>query len=152
MSGFLNFCSNYFVIFLILGLILGFGISGFYVDKNTNILDTEKKKKALLEKSMNIETLKSQFKDKSLSLGGTMGVKSGNDNQIQKTQNGRIFGKTVPSAWTLLNQHYTSSLPLSLRIAYMKKNFTSFDFFFKISFAKTQNDFLLYKHLLKFRI
>ena len=70
--------------------------------------------------------------------------------EILKTENGRIFGKTVPSAWTLLNQHYTSSLPLSLRIAYMKKNFTSFDFFFKITFAKTQNDFLLYKHLLKF--
>ena len=32
----------------------------------------------------------------------------------------------------------------------LKKNFTSFDFFFKITFAKTQNDFLLYKHLLKF--
>ena len=70
--------------------------------------------------------------------------------EIQKTENGRIFGKTVPSAMTLLNQHYTSSLPLSFRIPYMKKNFTSFDFYFKISFAKNKNDFLPYKHLLKF--
>ena len=69
--------------------------------------------------------------------------------EIQKTENGRIFGKTVPSAWTLLNQHHTSSLPLSLRIPFMKKNFTSFDFYFKIALAKNENDFLLYKHLLK---
>ena len=69
--------------------------------------------------------------------------------EIQKTENGRIFGKTVPSAWTLLNQHHTSSLPLSLRIAFMKKNFTSFDFYFKIALAKNENDFLPYKSLLK---
>ena len=68
--------------------------------------------------------------------------------EIQKTQNGRIFGKTVPSAWTLLNQHHTSSLPLSLRIAFMKKNFTSFDFYFKIALAKNENDFLPFKSLL----
>ena len=70
--------------------------------------------------------------------------------EVQKTENGRIFGKTVPSALTLLNQHYTSSLPLSFRIPFMKKNFTSFDFYFKISFAKNKNDFLPYKSLLKF--
>ena len=70
--------------------------------------------------------------------------------EVQKTENGRIFGKTVPSALTLLNQHYTSSLPLSFRIQFMKKNFTSFDFYFKISFAKNKNDFLPYKSLLKF--
>jgi len=70
--------------------------------------------------------------------------------EIQKTENGRIFGKTVPSAWTLLNQHYTSSLPLSLRIPFMKKNFTSFDFYFKIAFAKKQQDFLPFQSLLKF--
>ena len=70
--------------------------------------------------------------------------------EVQKTENGRIFGKTVPSALTLLNQHYTSSLPLSFRIPFMKKNFTSFDFYFKISFAKSKNDFLPYKSLLKF--
>lgn len=87
MSGLLDFCANYFIILLIVGLILGFGISGFYVDKNTNILETERRKKALLEKSMNIEALKSQFKDKSLSLGGTMGVKSGSDDKPQQSQN-----------------------------------------------------------------
>lgn len=82
MEGLLDLCANYFVLWLILGAIFGFGISGFYVDKNTNILSIEKQKKALLEKSMNIETLKSQFKDKSLSLGGTMGVKSGDDENL----------------------------------------------------------------------
>ena len=70
--------------------------------------------------------------------------------EIQKTENGRIFGKTVPSALTLLNQHFTSSLPLSFRIPFMKKNFTNFDFYFRIAFAKNQNDFLPYKSLLKF--
>ena len=81
MGGLLDLCANYFVLWLILGGIFGFGVSGFFVDKNTNILNVEKQKKALLEKSMNIEALKNQFKDKSLSLGGTMGVKSGDDEQ-----------------------------------------------------------------------
>ena len=70
--------------------------------------------------------------------------------EIQITENGRIFGKTVPSAMTLLNQGHTNSLPLSFRIPYMKKNFTSFDFYFKISFAKKKEDFLLHKNLLTF--
>ena len=81
MEALLDLCANYFILWLILGVVFGFGVSGFYVDKNTNILSIEKQKKALLEKSMNIEALKSQFKDKSLSLGGTMGVKSGKDDE-----------------------------------------------------------------------
>ena len=82
MNGILDLCANYFVLWLILGAVFGFGISGFYIDKNTNILSIEKQKKALLEKSMNIEALKNQFKDKSLSLGGTMGVKNGDDEPL----------------------------------------------------------------------
>ena len=70
--------------------------------------------------------------------------------EIKKTKNGPIFGKTVPSALTLLNEPYTNSLPLSLRIAYMKKNFTSFDFLFKLSLAHSKNDFLPYKNMLTF--
>ncbi len=73
----LNFFTGYFWIFLILAVILAFGIAGFYVDKNTNILEIEKKKKELREKSMNVEAIKNQIKNKNLSLGGTMGVKSG---------------------------------------------------------------------------
>ena len=70
--------------------------------------------------------------------------------EIQKTKNGPILGKTIPSAMTLLGEHYTSSLPLSIRISYMKKNFTSFDFYFRINLAHSKNDFLPYKHLLTF--
>ena len=70
--------------------------------------------------------------------------------EIQKTENGNIFGKSVPAAMTLLNQPHTSSLPLSFRIPYMKKNFTSFDFYFKISFAKNKDDFLPYTSNLNF--
>jgi len=70
--------------------------------------------------------------------------------EIKKTKNGPIIGKTVPAALTLLNEPYTNSLPLSLRVAYMNKNFTSFSFFFRINFAHSQNDFLPYKQMLTF--
>ena len=70
--------------------------------------------------------------------------------EIQKTENGNIFGKSVPSAMTLLNQPYTTSLPLSFRIPFFKKNFTSFDFYFKISFAKKKEDFLPFINILNF--
>ena len=77
----------------------------------------------------------------------------GNDSieiEIKKTKNGPIFGKTVPSALTLLEEPYTSSLPLSLRIAYMKKNLTNLDFIFKLVLAHSKNDFLPYKNLFTF--
>ena len=70
--------------------------------------------------------------------------------EIKRTKNGPIIGKTVPAALTLLNEPYTNSLPLSLRVAYMNKNFTSFSFFFRINFAHSQNDFLPYKQMLTF--
>ena len=69
---------------------------------------------------------------------------------IKKTKNGPIIGKTVPSALTLLNEPYDNSLPLSLRVAYMKKNFTSFDFYFKLNLGHSKNDFLPYKYMLTF--
>ena len=70
--------------------------------------------------------------------------------EIKKTKNGPIFGKTVPSALTLLEKPFVNSLPLSLRVAYMKKNFTGFDFLIKINNAHSKDDFLKYKHLLTF--
>ena len=70
--------------------------------------------------------------------------------EVQITENGRVFGKSVPSAFTLLNQNHENSLPLSFRIPFMKRNFTSFDFYFRISFAKNKNYFLDYKGLLNF--
>ena len=75
----LDFIKDWFWLLLILSMFLAFGIAGFYVDKNTNILEIEKKKRELREKSMSVDALKSQIKNKNLSLGGTMGVKSGND-------------------------------------------------------------------------
>ena len=82
----LEFCSNYFVIFLIIGIILAFGVSGYYVDKNTNILDMERQKKALLEKSMSAEAVKKMLKNKNVSLGGAMGLKGNGDNNQSQAQ------------------------------------------------------------------
>ena len=70
--------------------------------------------------------------------------------EIKKTKNGPIFGKTVPSALTSLERPFVNSLPLSLRVAYMKKNFSGFDFLIKISNAHSKDDFLKYKTLLTF--
>ncbi len=81
MGGFLGFLQSSWIIFLILGILFGIGIAGFYVDKNTDILNIEKKKKELREKSMDVELLKSEIKDKSLSLGGTMGL-DGSKNSV----------------------------------------------------------------------
>ena len=70
--------------------------------------------------------------------------------EIQKTKNGPIFGKKVPGFLTLMNQDFESSLPLSLRVAFMKKNFDAFDVYIKISTAHSKNDFLPYKSKLSF--
>ena len=70
----LDILKSTWILFMILGVFLAFGIAGFYVDKNTDILELERKKKILKEKSMDVELLKSQIKDKTLSLGGTMGI------------------------------------------------------------------------------
>ena len=80
MGGFLSFLQSTWVIFLVVGVFLGIGIAGYYVDKNTDILSIEKKKKELREKSMDIEVLKSEIKDKNVSLGGSMGL--GTNNKI----------------------------------------------------------------------
>ena len=82
----------------------------------------------------------------------TINIKGNNsiEIEIRKTKNGPIFGKTVPAALTLLNVPYTSSLPLSIRVAYMKKNFTGLDFYFSINTAHSKNDFLSIKHMSTF--
>ena len=80
MNGFLVFLQNTWIIFLILAIIFGAGIAGYFVDKNTDILSIEKKKKELREKSMDIEVLKSEIKDKNVSFGGSMGLGTNNKN------------------------------------------------------------------------
>jgi len=114
MESILTFCANYFYIFLILALIFGFGISGFYIDKNTNVLEVEKQKKALLERKMDIELVKSQFKDKNMSLGGTMGVKSGNDDNIVSNN----IPSAIPdnSGLTVVNEPAAEDLSVPLNL------------------------------------
>ena len=80
MGDFLSFCANNFWIFLILAFVFGMGVAGYYVDYNTNILAIEKKKKALMVKNMNINEIKSQIKDKNVSLGGMTASNSNNSN------------------------------------------------------------------------
>ena len=80
MSGFLNFLQSTWILFLIICILMGAGIAGFYVDKNTDVLSIEKKKRELKEKSMDVEALKNQIEDKSLSLGGAMGIVPHNSN------------------------------------------------------------------------
>ena len=86
MTDFLQFCANNFIIFLVVAIVLGFGVSGFFIDKNTNVLEIEKQKKALLEKSMNIEEVKSHIKDNSISLGSAIGI-TGNVNHQSNNNN-----------------------------------------------------------------
>ena len=80
MGDFLSFCANNFWIFLILAFVFGMGVAGYYVDYNTNILAIEKKKKALMVKNMHINEIKSQIKDKNVSLGGMTASNSNNSN------------------------------------------------------------------------
>lgn len=84
MDAILGFLQSTWIIFLVLGILLVAGIAGFYVDKNTDILNVEKKKRELKEKSMDVELLKSQIEDKNLSLGGAMGIvpRGGNDSSL----------------------------------------------------------------------
>lgn len=77
MDKLLSFCTDNFWWLLILGFVFLFGVCGYFIDRNTNILSIEKKKKALREKSMNINEIKKKVKDKNVSLAGMSG---GNDN------------------------------------------------------------------------
>ena len=87
MSGFLGFLQSTWVIFLVAGVLLGSGIAGYFVDKNTDILNIEKKKRELRERSMDVELLKSQIEDKNLSLGGAMGIVSRNNGGANNNTN-----------------------------------------------------------------
>lgn len=88
MKEFLNFCASYYWLFLIIAIVLGFGVAGYFVDYNTNILAIEKKKKALLAKSMNINEIKNQIKDKNVSLGGMAGLDNAqNGNTVNNINN-----------------------------------------------------------------
>jgi len=107
----MGFIMNFFWLFLIFSLLLGFGIAGYYVDKNTNILEIEKKKRELKEKSMSVEALKNQIKNKNLSLGGTMGVKSGEAINVAPANN-----VSAVASQSANNQEEDLNAPLNLNV------------------------------------
>ena len=70
MEGFFEFCSKWYFLFWILAFLLGIGICGYIIDKNADVIETDRKKKELLEKSRDMSVIKTQFKDKTLALSG----------------------------------------------------------------------------------
>ena len=70
MNGFIEFCKSWYFLFWILAILLGVGICGFIIDHNGNVIETDRKKKELLEKSRDMNIIKTQFKDKTLALSG----------------------------------------------------------------------------------
>ena len=107
MSGFLDFLESSWIIFLILGIVIAAGIAGYYVDKNTDILNIEKKKRELKERSMDVELLKSQIEDKTLSLGGAMGIAPHADKETNKISTNDVNNNAV-------NGEEDLSVPLNL--------------------------------------
>ncbi len=65
---------------------------------------------------------------------------------IKYTRNGPLIDQTVPKELLLLNQPFHFDSPISFRSAFYKFNFTNFDFYFGINFAKNKNDFLSVVH------
>jgi len=65
---------------------------------------------------------------------------------IKYTRNGPLVDETVPKEFLLLNQPFHFDSPISFRSAFYKFNFTNFDFYFGINFAKNKNDFLSVVH------
>ena len=65
--------------------------------------------------------------------------------EVKYTENGPIFGKNIPSSFSLFREDFENNLPLSLRIGFMRHEFTSYDFYFRIVFAKSPKDFIPYK-------
>lgn len=85
MEAFLNFCVNYYILFWILAFASLFGICGYFIDHNTNILSIEKKKKLLVQKNMNsinIKEIKEKLKDKNMSIGQITGNDPLGDNSM----------------------------------------------------------------------
>lgn len=82
MSGFLEFCGNWYLLFFVLSFILGAGVCGYIIDDKANVIEIDQKKKELLERNRDMSVIKTQFKDKTLSFSGLedkpSGVASGN--------------------------------------------------------------------------
>ena len=61
---------------------------------------------------------------------------------IKYTRNGPLIDDDIPKEFLLLNQKFHIDYPISFRSAFYQFNFTNFDFYFGINFAKNKNDFL----------
>ena len=68
------------------------------------------------------------------------------DFEVKYTDNGPIFGKTVPGSFTIFGENFDNSLPLSLRFSPFKHDFNCFELFLKMAFAHKPEDFLPYKN------
>ena len=66
--------------------------------------------------------------------------------EVKYTENGPIFGKNIPSSFSLFKENFENNLPLSIRIGFMRHEFTSYDFYFRINLAHSSKDFIPYKH------
>ena len=64
---------------------------------------------------------------------------------VKYTENGPILGKNIPGSISLFNEEYENDMPLSLRVAFMKHDY-SIDFYFRANLAHEPNDFIPYKH------
>ena len=65
--------------------------------------------------------------------------------EVKYTENGPIFGKKIPSSFSLFNEDFENAFPLSVRMGYMRHDFTSYDFYFRLNLAHSPNDFIPYK-------
>ena len=63
---------------------------------------------------------------------------------VKYTENGPILGKNIPGSISLFNEDYENDMPLSLRVGFMKHDF-SIDFYFRVNLAHEPNDFLPYR-------
>ena len=66
--------------------------------------------------------------------------------EVKYTENGPIFGKYIPSSFSLFNEDFENNLPLSFRMGFMRHEFTSYDFYFRLVLAKSPQDFIPYKN------
>ena len=66
--------------------------------------------------------------------------------EVKYTENGPIFGKIIPASFSLFKEDFENNLPLSVRMGFMKHEFTSYDFYFRLNLAHSPNDFIPYKH------
>ena len=66
--------------------------------------------------------------------------------EVKYTENGPIIGKNIPASISLFKEVYENNLPLSIRMGFMRHEFTSLDFYFRLNLAKSPNDFIPYKN------